>query len=172
LRTMELLMGRKKTNKSGLTPAEIRKFKAMLLAKRAEILGDVTRMEDETLRKPKSDSSNMPIHMADAGTDNYEMENTLGLMDSERKLIVEIDHALSRIEDGTYGICEGSDEPIPKERLKAIPWARYCVAYASLLEKGLVKKEEAFDEPYYDDKGNKEQNEHLDNLAGEPKSYG
>jgi len=164
-------MEKGKTNKDYLTRAEIKEFKTMLLAKRAEILGDVTRMEDETLRKPKTDLSHMPIHMADAGTDNYEMENTLGLMDSERKLIVEIDHALSRIEDGTYGICEGSDEPIPKERLKAIPWARYCVAYASMLEKGLVKKEEAFDEPYYEDKANEEQNEDLDNPAGERKSY-
>jgi RNA polymerase-binding protein DksA len=164
-------MSKEKTNKTYLAPAEIKKFKMTLLAKRTEILSNVTCMEDETLRKPKTDSSNMPIHMADAGTDNYEMENTLGLMDSERKLIVEIDHALSRIEDGTYGICEGSDEPIPKERLKAIPWARYCVAYASLLEKGLVKKEEAFDEPYYEDEANEEQNEDLDNPAGERKSY-
>jgi len=84
--------------------------------------------------------------MADLGTDNYEMENTLGLVDSEMKLLVEIDGALLRIENGTYGICQADNEPIPKERLKAIPWARYCIACASLLEKGIAAREDSFDE--------------------------
>ncbi|MHC4657656.1 MAG: TraR/DksA family transcriptional regulator [Planctomycetota bacterium] len=132
-------MGQKGTKNNGLTAAEIRKFRDLLIAKRMEILGNVVCMEDETLRRPSTDLSNMPFHMADMATDNYEMENTLGLMDSERKLLVEIDDALGRISNGTYGICEGSGEPIPKERLKAIPWARYCVAYARLLEKGFVR---------------------------------
>ena len=123
----------------GLTTAEISNFKALLLAKRNEILGNVLSMEDETLRRQRSDLSNMPIHMADAGSDNYEIENTLGLMDSERKLVKEIDEALDRIENGTYGICEGSENSIPKARLEAIPWAKYCVEYANMLEKGLIR---------------------------------
>jgi RNA polymerase-binding protein DksA len=128
----------KKKIKKGtpLTKADLAAFKEMLLEKRNELLGNVNTMEDETLRKPRSELSNMPVHMADVGTDNYEMENTLGLMDSERKILREIDDALTRIENGTYGICEGTGELIPKQRLKAIPWARYCVAYAELLEKG------------------------------------
>ena len=58
-------------------------------------------------------------------------------MDSERKMLVEIDEALGRIEEGTYGICLGAGEQIPKQRLTAIPWARYCVSCATNLEKGL-----------------------------------
>lgn len=80
----------------------------------------------------------MPIHMADIGTDTYEQEFSLGLMDSERRLVREILDALKRIERGTYGICEGTGQPIPKGRLEANPWARYCVEYASLLEQGKV----------------------------------
>jgi len=80
----------------------------------------------------------MPIHMADIGTDTYEQEFSLGLMDSERRLVREILDALRRIEQGTYGICEGTGKPIPKGRLEANPWARYCVEYASLLEQGKV----------------------------------
>lgn len=80
----------------------------------------------------------MPIHMADIGTDTYEQEFSLGLMDSERKMVREILDALKRIEQGTYGICEGTGKPIPKGRLEANPWARYCVEYASLLEQGKV----------------------------------
>lgn len=128
-------MSRPRKNKNHLTPAKIKAFKAMLLAKQNEILGDVVCMEDETLRKPRSDLSNMPVHIADVGTDNYEMEHTLELMDCERKLLYEIEDALQRIEDGVYGICEVGDEPIPIERLEAIPWTKYCVMCASSFEK-------------------------------------
>jgi len=135
------------TNKNKLTPAEIKKFKALLLEKLTEILGNVRSMETEALRRDRSDLSNMPIHMADLGTDSYEIDNIIGLVDSERKILVEVNDALSRIEDGTYGICEGRGEPIGKPRLKAIPWARYCVACATLLEKGLLAKKKRQD--YY-----------------------
>jgi RNA polymerase-binding protein DksA len=80
--------------------------------------------------------------MADLGTDNYEQEFALGLMDSERKLLREIDNALVRIEKKTYGICEGTGKQIPKARLEAQPWARYCVEYARKLEQGLVVEHE------------------------------
>jgi DnaK suppressor protein len=84
----------------------------------------------------------MPIHMADLGTDNYEQEFALGLMDSERKLLQEIDDALQRIEEGIYGICQGTGQPISKARLEAQPWARHCVEYARLLEQGTVTEEQ------------------------------
>jgi len=162
-----IYMTNEKTNKSGLTPEEIKEFKALLLAKLDEILDNVICMEEESLRKPRTDLSNLPFHMADAGTDTYELENTLGLMDSERKLLKEIEDALGRIENGTYGICEGSNEPIPKERLRAIPWARYCVAFASLLEKGLVGKEDSFDESDYDYETKEERDDDFDNFTDE-----
>jgi RNA polymerase-binding protein DksA len=79
--------------------------------------------------------------MADIGTDNYEQEFALGLMDSERKLLRGIDDALGRIEQGTYGICEGTGKPIPKARLEAQPWAEYCIEYARMLEQGLIQEE-------------------------------
>ena len=135
-------MEKNESNKTKRTSAEIKKYKAMLLEKMSEILGNVTSMETEALQRDRSDLSNMPIHMADLGTDSYEIDNIIGLMDSERKILMEINDALSRIEEGTYGICEGRGEPIPKDRLKAIPWARYCVACARLLEKGLLAKKE------------------------------
>jgi DnaK suppressor protein len=121
-----------------LTAAEIEHFKQLLLRKRAEILQNVVEIEDETLKKSRLDASgdlsSMPIHMADLGSDNYEQEFSLGLMDGERKLITEIDDALQRIEHGTYGICEGTGQPIAKARLEAQPWARYSVEYARIIE--------------------------------------
>jgi RNA polymerase-binding protein DksA len=131
-----------RTKKNRLTAVEIEYFKQTLLQKRREIVGDVNEMEDEALKKPRLDASgdlsSMPIHMADLGTDNYEQEFALELMDSERKLLREIDDALQRIEQGTYGICEGTGKPIPKARLKAQPWARHCVQYARMIEEGLA----------------------------------
>ena len=138
-------MKKKDTNRDRLTPAEIEEFKAILWEKRNEILGNVTTMEFEALRRDRSDLSNMPTHMADTGTNNYEIDNILGLMDSERKILIEIDIALSRIENGTYGICENDGEPIPNARLEAIPWARYCITCAGLIEKGLLVEESPFD---------------------------
>ena len=135
-----------RTRKRRLTTAEKEHFKQMLLEKRREILRNVNVIEGETLKKSRLDAtgdlSSMPIHMADIGTDNYEQEFALGLMDSERKLLREIDDAMGRLEQGIYGICEGTSKPIPKARLEAQPWARYCVEYARKLEQGLVAEEE------------------------------
>ena len=132
--------------KRSLTTADLRQFREMLLEKRKEILRNVNEFEDEALKKSRLDAtgdlSSMPIHMADLGTDNYEQEFALGLMNSERKLLREIDEALGRIEKKAYGICEGTGKPIPKARLKAQPWARYCVEYARMLEQGLITEQE------------------------------
>ena len=118
----------------------------MLLDKRQEIIGNVNEMKDEALNKSRLDASgdlsSMPIHMADIGTDTFDQEFALGLMDSERKLLREIDDALQRIENHTYGICEGTGKPISKARLEAQPWARYCVEYARMLEQNQPGKQE------------------------------
>jgi len=132
--------------KRSIMAADTKHFKEILMEKRREILRNVTEFEDEALRKSRMDAtgdlSSMPIHMADLGTDNYEQEFALGLMDSERKLLREIDNALVRLENKTYGICEGTGKPISKARLEAQPWARYCVEYARMLEQGLVAEKE------------------------------
>jgi RNA polymerase-binding protein DksA len=135
-----------RTKKRNLTTADIGHFKQMLLEKRREILRNVNEFKDEALKKSRLDASgdlsSMPIHMADIGTDNYEQEFALGLLDSERKLLKEIDDAMGRIEKKIYGICEGTGKPIKKARLEAQPWARYCVEYARMLEQGFVSEQE------------------------------
>ena len=142
-------MSKQRKKKEKLTPAEIKKFRAMLIEKRNNLLGNVSSMENDALLDQRSNLSSTPIHMADLGTDSFEQEFTLGLMDSERKLISEIDEALKRVDNGTYGICEVGGEPIPKQRLNAIPWARCCINCANLLEKGLIKKEDFFNKYNY-----------------------
>jgi RNA polymerase-binding protein DksA len=158
-----------------LTAAEIEKFHELLVAKRNEILGNVTTMEDETFKKERSELSSMPFHMADAGSDNFEQEFALDLMDSEKKMLAEIDGALRRIEEGTYGVCEGRGEPIPKARLNAIPWARYCVQCAELKEKGRLiegEAEETGEVPPYEagTEGEEEEEEQEEEAGSEPDS--
>jgi RNA polymerase-binding protein DksA len=126
-----------------LTQEEVEHFQRLLIEKMQEIVGDVSSIESEALKKSRLDAtgdlSSMPIHMADIGTDNYEQEFALNLLDSERKILHKIAEALQRIEDGTYGICEVTGRGISKARLEARPWARYCIEYAQLVEKGIVK---------------------------------
>jgi len=140
-----------RTPKRRLTSTQTNHFKEMLLEKRREILVNVNEIEDEALKKSRLDAtgdlSSMPIHMADIGTDNYEQEFALGLMDSEIKLLREIDGALERIERKSYGICEGTGEQISKARLEAQPWARYCVEYARMVEQGLITEQEEEETP-------------------------
>lgn len=133
-----------------LTKTDVEHFKQLLLLKRHEIVGDVSGMGEGILTKSRLDASgdlsSMPIHMADIASDNYEQEFVLGLMDSERKLLRELDSALERIEQGTYGICEIAPEPIGKVRLEARPWARYCIDCARKLEQGSAPESEEEEE--------------------------
>ncbi len=124
--------------KTGLTAKDLRYFRQLLLDRRAEIIGDVQGLEASRTGS-SGDISHMPLHMADVGSDNYEQEFTLGLMEYERKIIIEIDAALQRIEDKTYGVCIDSGQPIGRPRLEAKPWAKYCIEVARERERRGLK---------------------------------
>ena len=116
-------------------------FRQLLLAKRRELVGDMSSMEREALRSAQgSNLSNLPLHMADMGTDNYEQEFTLGLVEKDRQLLREINIALAKIRDGTYGICEGTGKPITRARLEAKPWAKYSIEYTRKLESRILPR--------------------------------
>ena len=129
-------------SKAALKKADLKEFQQMLLDKRHELIGDMSGMEAEAMRNNRHDGtgdlSNIPTHPADLGTDNYEQEFTLGLIESERRVLGEIDEAIERILNGTFGACMGTGKPIGKTRLRARPWAKYCIEYAHLIEQGLV----------------------------------
>ena len=130
-----------------LTPEEIEEFRQLLWEKRRELLGDVDHMREKTLEGNRQESagelSSMPIHMADVGTDNYEQEFTLGLIESERKVLKEIDLALNKIKQDKYGICEITGQTIGRARLTAKPEARYHIEIARKIELGLIDLPEA-----------------------------
>ncbi len=107
-------------------------FKELLLQRRKMLTGDVNHMKDETLSKSRKDASGdlstMPLHMADIGSENYEQEFTLGLVESEEEELREIDGALERVKNKSLGICEACSKSITKSSLKAKPHARRCIA--------------------------------------------
>ena len=128
--------GKPRKNQAGFSARDLEHLRDLLLSKRRELIGDMSSMEREALRSSTgSNLSNLPIHMADMGTDNYEQEFTLGLVQKDRDLLKEINLALAKIQNGTYGICEGTGEPIIKERLEFQPWVRYSVEYQRKMER-------------------------------------
>jgi DnaK suppressor protein len=120
--------------------ADMQAYKERLLVLRARLRGDVSHMADGALNSSASeangDVSRMPIHMADLGTDNFEREFTLSLVESEEDTLGRIEASLERIEDGTYGNCGECGAKIPKARLNAIPYAILCVKCDSQSERG------------------------------------
>lgn len=107
-----------------------------LLTLRARLQGDMTQMEDNALNKEHTTTTRMPIDMAELGSGNFDQELTLSLLGSEKGALDQIDAALKRIEDGSYGHCEACGAKIPEPRLKAIPYAAQCVRCASKQETG------------------------------------
>lgn len=120
--------------KTGLKKKDLAEYLRLLLEKRAEIVGNVNGMENER-NASLGDIAHMPLHMADVGSDNFDQEFTLGLMESERERLRDIENAILRMREGYYGVCIESGRPIQKLRLEFAPWAKYCIDVARLKEK-------------------------------------
>jgi DnaK suppressor protein len=117
--------------------AEALAYKEKLHAIRARLRGDVTAMAEVALRKSGmegSDSNAMPIHMAELGSDNFEQEFTLGLMEAEEDTLSLIDAALERVDRGSFGRCVECEGQISKARLNAIPYTPVCIKCADQRE--------------------------------------
>jgi len=106
-------------------------FKKLILKKKEGVLDQIKHINDDTLKKSQKDAagdiSGYTYHMADVATDTYDREFSLSLASNERKIIYEIDDAIKKIEEGTFGVCEMCKSLIAKTRLKAIPYARLCL---------------------------------------------
>lgn len=118
---------------------ELTEFKKLILKRKEEVDDEIKHISDDTLKKSQKDASGdisgYTYHMADVATDNYDREFSLGLASNDRQSLYELDDALKRIEDGTFGICEDCEQLITKVRLKAVPQARLCVKCQEKREK-------------------------------------
>lgn len=113
------------------------KQQARLLQLKDELLDSMNGVGRDTLRSRAegSEASAFGMHTGDAGSDAYDRDFALSLLSQERDSLFEIDAALKKIKDGTYGICEISGKQIPHARLEARPFARYTVECQAELEK-------------------------------------
>lgn len=124
-----------------LKTKDMDQLRELLLVLQARLRGDVQTLTSSALGSQADSKS--PTHMAELGTETYEQDFSLRVMESDQEVLKEIKVALKKIEEGTYGICEGCVDQgkppskcwIPKTRLKVIPHARYCVNCAEKLEK-------------------------------------
>ena len=107
-----------------------------LLTLQATLQGDMTQMEDNALNKDRSKTTSMPNDMAELGTGNFDQEFTLSLLKNDEDAFDQIAAAIERIEDGSYGRCVTCGIKIPKDRLKALPYAALCIQCASQQEEG------------------------------------
>lgn len=114
-------------------------FKKLILKRKEELLEGIKHISEDALKKSQKDASGdisgYTYHMADVATDTYDREFSLGLASNDQKALYELDDALKKIGEGTFGICEECKSPISKTRLKAVPQARLCVKCQEKKEK-------------------------------------
>ena len=113
-----------------MTSRQLCQQHSKLLQVRAAIWQRIKRLAEDA----SEDRPGYSIHMADAGTDSFDRDLTLGLASFEQEALYEVDAALRRLDDGSYGICELTGKPIPWKRLKAIPWTRFSIEAELQLE--------------------------------------
>ena len=126
-----------------LSKADKKFFYGLLMHARAAFGAQVQYHSDDALTRKDAagERAGMATHMADLGTDNYRRDFELGLLSDGVDVLEMIDEALQRLEDSEYGICLDCGEPIPRKRLEAKPYAKYCTKCKS--------KREEMDETFY-----------------------
>lgn len=125
------MAGRRRTEKEKpLTKKELETFRKLLMDKREEVAASIR----ERASTARVDENDLIEEMDQANRATEEAFN-MRLLDKEVKLLREIERALVKFEEGTYGICEGTEEQIERRRLEARPWTRYSVAYKEQLER-------------------------------------
>ena len=115
-----------------LTQQELDDFKQKLLEARKDI---IDKAKQAVVSGNIHLDKNEMMDEVDLASATVEQNLTFRLLDRDRKLLAEIDYALKKIENGTYGICEGTGEQIPKRRLELRPWCRHSVRYKESIEK-------------------------------------
>ncbi len=123
---------------STLKAEDLDEFRNQLLGLKARLRGDLLQMTDEALKRTGPDASgnlsNMPLHLADVGTENFDQEFTLSLIENEQTTLEAVEEALGKLDGGAFGKCEECGSSIGKARLQAIPYAEFCIECARKLE--------------------------------------
>jgi len=115
------------------------RFREALLEERKRVEAAIENLHQEnpgTLAEDAGEETAYDNHLADTATETYDRELDYTLEENSEQILAEIDAALKRIEEGTYGICTNRGEQISEERLEALPWATLCIDCARDRERG------------------------------------
>ena len=114
-----------------LSKEQIKQFRQLLITERAKLADEIKSIAQETSKSPREASGDLSaytLHMADMAADTYERELSMNIVSSEQEILYQIDDALKRLDDGSFGVCQQCSQPITMSRLKAVPYASLCIA--------------------------------------------
>ena len=109
---------------------QIKQFRQLLITERAKLADEIKSIAHDVSTSPREASGDLSaytVHMADMAADTYERELSMNIVSSEQELLYQIDDALKRLEDGSFGLCQQCNQPISMSRLKAVPYASLCI---------------------------------------------
>jgi len=114
-----------------LSKDQLKQFRQLLITERAKLASEIRSITQNASKSPREASGDLSaytVHMADMAADTYERELSMNIVSSEQELLYQIDDALKRLDDGTFGTCQQCSQPILMSRLKAVPYASLCIA--------------------------------------------
>ena len=117
--------------------SELRQFRQLLLTQKTNLAGGIQQIAkgaSKSQRDTAGDISTYTYHMADVASDTYDRELSLNIASTEQKVLYQIEEALKRVEDGSYGRCFDCSKPVPQTRLRAVPYAALCIGCQRLRE--------------------------------------
>jgi RNA polymerase-binding transcription factor DksA len=121
-----------------MRPAELESYRQKLFALGQRMNRDLSTVAGEALRtmggEASGNLSNAPLHLADLGSDNFDQEISLSLLENQGQLLEHVSAALARIDRGTFGRCQECGKTIVRQRLEALPYTPHCVHCAARLE--------------------------------------
>ena len=112
------------------TKEQMKNFRQLLITERAKLAEEIKTIAREASISPRDASGDLSaytVHMADMAADTYDRELSMNLVSSEQEMLYQIDDALKRLEDGSFGLCQQCSQPIAMSRLRAVPYASMCI---------------------------------------------
>ena len=113
-----------------LTKDQLKQLRQLLIIERAKLVEEIKTIAKDAATSPRDASGDLSaytIHMADMAADTYDRELSLNLASTEQQILYQIDEALKRLDDGSFGLCQQCNQPIAMSRLKAVPYASMCI---------------------------------------------
>ena len=113
-----------------LTKEQIKQYRQLLITERVKLADEIKSIAKDASTSPRDASGDLSaytVHMADMAADTYERELSMNIASSEQQILYQIDEALKRLDDGSFGVCQQCNQPISVSRLKAVPYASLCI---------------------------------------------